>query len=132
MQLTQAKTIGAYMLAALMLVASFARPVQAGIIETPTALAAEGRAANLSRVQRVLNQAEVRDRLLAMGVDSEAVEARIASLSDAELASFADRLENAPAGAGLLEVLGILFVVLLVLEIVGVTDIFKSVGPATR
>ena len=37
------------------------------------------------------------------------------------------QLDNMPAGSSVLVVVGIVFVVLLVLELVGVTDVFKSV-----
>jgi hypothetical protein len=80
-------------------------------------------------VERVLSQQQVQERLKAMGVERSVIDQRVAALSDAELASFAERLDNAPAG-GVIEVLGVLFIVLLVLELVGVIDIFKTVGPA--
>ena len=38
----------------------------------------------------------------------------------------AQQIEELPAGAGLIEVVGIVFVVLIVLELVGVTDVFKA------
>ena len=44
--------------------------------------------------------------------------------------SFADRLDRAPAGGDALEVVGLVFLVLLILELVGVIDIFKTIGKA--
>jgi hypothetical protein len=117
------------MLSVLLLVAAMPRTAQAGIIEMQSALAATGRAENLSRVERVLGQEQVQDRLKAMGVEKSVIDQRLAALSDAELASFAERLESSPAGGGVIEVLGVVFLVLLVLEVVGVIDIFKTVGP---
>ncbi len=129
MTLSLTNRIGVYMLSVLLLVAAMPRTAQAGIIEMQSALAATGRAENLSRVERVLGQEQVQDRLKAMGVEKSVIDQRLAALSDAELASFAERLENAPAGGGVIEVLGVVFLVLLVLEVVGVIDIFKTVGP---
>lgn len=129
MRSIQAKTVAVYALSVLLLVAVTPRPAHAGIIDVHSALAAAGRTESLSRIERVLGQQQVRERLMAMGVDEATVDARIASLSDAELASFADRLESAPAGGDVVELLGVIFLVLLVLELVGVIDIFKSVGP---
>jgi hypothetical protein len=129
MTLSLTNRIGVYMISVLLLVAAMPRTAQAGIIEMQSALAASGRAENLSRVERVLNQEQVQDRLRAMGVEKSVIDQRLAALSDAELASFAQRLESSPAGGGVIEVLGVVFLVLLVLEVVGVIDIFKTVGP---
>jgi hypothetical protein len=48
-------------------------------------------------------------------------------LSDSELQELEARMDELPAGAdSALTVLGIVLLVLLVLELVGVTDVFKS------
>jgi hypothetical protein len=62
-----------------------------------------------------------------MGVDAAAVVTRLAQLTDEELVLMESRLDKLPAGAGALEVVGIVFVVLLILELVGVIDIFKAI-----
>jgi hypothetical protein len=69
---------------------------------------------------------EVREKLSALGVDAAQLDARVAALTDAELATLADRIDTMPAGAGAIEVIGIVFLVLLILEAVGVIDIFKK------
>jgi hypothetical protein len=105
---------------------------QAEIIGTPVAVAAYDRAASMDRIAQALDREQVRKRLLAHGVERSAVDARLAALTDAELADLATRLDSAPAGGDLLGVIGAVFVVLLILELVGVIDIFKTVGPARR
>lgn len=102
-------------------------PASAAMIGTQAAVAAGARAANLARVDSVLARADVQQRLTDLGVDADAARARAAALSDAELASFAGQLEKAPAGGDILAVIGIVFVVLLILELTGVIDIFKKV-----
>ena len=62
-----------------------------------------------------------------MGVDADSVDARLATLSDSELSDLAEQMKTAPAGGDVLVLLGAVFVVLLVLELVGVIDIFKKV-----
>jgi hypothetical protein len=105
---------------------------RAEIIGTPAAVAAYDRAASMDRIAQALDREQVRKRLLAHGVERSAVDARLAALTDAELADLATRLDSAPAGGDLLGVIGAVFVVLLILELVGVIDIFKTVGPARR
>ena len=62
----------------------------------------------------------------ALGVDPAAVDARVARLTDSELQSLADRMQQMPAGGDALAIIGIVFLVLLILELVGVIDIFKK------
>jgi len=51
-------------------------------------------------------------------------QARVASLSDLELAQLDGQLDSLPAG-GSLALVGAVFVVLMILEFTGVIDIFK-------
>lgn len=99
----------------------------AGVIGTQDYLAGAERAGHVAAIQGALARADVRDELVRLGVDPVAAGERIASLSDAELASVAGQLEELPAGGSLLGVIGIVFVVLLILELTGVTDIFKKI-----
>ena len=69
---------------------------------------------------------QVRDQLLALGVNPESVQQRLQGLTDEEARQLAQQIDELPAGAGLIEVVGIVFVVLIVLELVGVTDVFKA------
>jgi hypothetical protein len=85
------------------------------------------RATTLARVHAVLDRDDVRAALEARGVSPADAAARVAALSDAELAGLADQLDTLPAGGDLLAVIGIVFVVLLILELTGVTDIFKKI-----
>lgn len=99
---------------------------QAGIIGTLESLQTAQRDADLATVNAALAGEEVRAKLTALGVRPDEVATRVASLTDAELRSMANSIESAPAGAGVLAVIGIVFVVLLILEAVRVIDIFKS------
>jgi hypothetical protein len=121
----------AYVLCALIVVAGLPLPVRAEIIGTETVLAAQSRADSLARIARTLDTVNVRERMQQLGVQPADVDARLAALTDAELASFADRLDQAPAGGDALEVIGIVALVLFILELVGIIDIFKNIGKAT-
>jgi uncharacterized membrane protein (Fun14 family) len=99
---------------------------QAGVIGTLQAVESQQRAADLATVNSALARSEVRSRLQAMGVEPSRVEARVAVLTDGELASLARQVEDLPAGSDALAIVGIVFLVLLILEAVGVIDIFKK------
>lgn len=104
-----------------------AQSAAAAVVGTRAVMMQSERAAAVDRVQAGLARADVQDQLIALGVDPEAAKGRVASLSDRELGYLDGRLSDLPAGAGVIEVIGIVFVVLLVLELVGVTDIFKRI-----
>ena len=97
------------------------------VISTENAFRLDERSAAIDRVSTILAQQQFSDQLIALGVDPLDAQQRVASLSDSELQLLDQKLADMPAGAsGALEVLGIVLLVLLVLELVGVTDIFKS------
>jgi hypothetical protein len=102
-----------------------------GVIGTQQYLGAVDRAAAreaaMARIDAVLARAEVRGQLERYGVDSAAAQERVAALTDQELQTLANDLDNLPAGGDLLAVAGIVFLVLLILELVGVIDIFKKI-----
>jgi hypothetical protein len=99
---------------------------QAGVIGTLEAVDSHSRSADLSTVNAALARNEVRQQFLSLGVDPAQVEARVAALTEPELRNLAQQIENAPAGGSALAVIGIVFLVLLILEAVGVIDIFKK------
>jgi hypothetical protein len=68
----------------------------------------------------------VRTQFESLGVDPAKVGERVASLTDSELRTLAGQMHDMPAGADALAIIGIVFLVLLILEAVGVVDIFKK------
>jgi hypothetical protein len=114
-------------LAASLFAASLQSAAYAGVISTQQYLTAVDREATKARLDAVLAREEVRAVLEQHGVDPLAADARIAALTDQELQQLATDLENMPAGGSLLGVIGIAFIVLLILELVGVIDIFNKI-----
>jgi hypothetical protein len=99
---------------------------QAGLIGTLQAVEADTRAQDLATVNATLARDQVREQFMALGVEPAEVESRLAALTDSELRMLAGQVAEAPAGADALAVIGIVFLVLLILEAVGVIDIFKK------
>ena len=100
----------------------------AAIIGTQDYLAAEARAGHLADIEAALTRADVQAQLVALGVDPANAIERAASLSDAELAQVAAEIQNLPAGGdGFFAVVGVVFVVLLILELTGVINIFNRI-----
>ena len=99
---------------------------QAGIIGTLQAVESHNRAADLGTINSALAREQVRAQFATLGVDPAQIETRVAALTDAELRSLAGQMQDLPAGSDALAVIGIVFLVLLILELVGVIDIFKK------
>lgn len=110
-----------------LLVAAMPGKAWAGQIGTPAAIAAQAPADAVARVRQVLSRDDVRERLVALGVDPADAAHRVAALTPPEAARLAEQLERAPAGGEVLGILGIVFLVLLALEFTGTIDIFKKV-----
>jgi hypothetical protein len=104
----------------------FAQAAPAGMIGTGYLLEDESRAASISRMDILLARADVARQLEAFGVDQAMVMERLDALSTAELLELEGKLDSQVAGGDIIGLIGAVFVVLLILELVGVTDIFKS------
>ena len=118
----QTKLTGLFLVCAMLM----ATTAQAGFVTTEQTHAMQQQQQLLSAVEQRLAQDSVRKALVALGVEESEIHARIAALSPAELAQVHAKLEQLPAGAGVVEVVGVVFIVLLILELVGVTDIFNA------
>ena len=99
---------------------------QAELLTTLQAVEASTRAQDMAAVNAALAREEVRAQFEALGVESAQIDARVAALTDAELRTLAGQMADMPAGADALAVIGIVFLVLLILEAVGVIDVFKK------
>jgi hypothetical protein len=103
----------------------FLNAAQAGIVAT-NAIVRTDRDANMATIRDQLDRSEVKAQMEKMGVDAASVDQRIAALSDSELHSLAKQMQDAPAGGDAIAVIGVVFLVLLILELVGIIDIFKK------
>ena len=98
---------------------------QAGMVSTRDAMTMEMRQQHISRVQTMLARSEVSQAMVQLGVDPAQARLRVAALSNEELAQLSEQMDSLPAG-GILALIGAVFVVLLILEIIGVTNIFNK------
>ena len=123
----------AYPLIALFLITTVPLvPAQAAFIGTEDVLQHRDLSADREKVARFLDRQDVRQQLASLGVDPKEVDARVAALSDQEIARIAGKIDQMPAGQGAIEaVLGvalIVFLVLLLTDILGLTHVFGFVS----
>lgn len=101
-------------------------PAHAAMIGTESVISADARASNIATVEQFLARDEVRSQLEGFGVEPALAAERVANLSDSELQQMAMNIQAQPAGGDTLAIIGIVFVVLLILELVGVLNVFSS------
>jgi hypothetical protein len=100
-------------------------PTQAAMLATDNALSTGQR----ERVNQTLERADVRARLAQLGVNAGDVKARVAALSDDEVAQIAGKMDALPAGGDLLGAVVLIFLVLLITDILGFTKVFPFTKP---
>jgi len=127
MKKLNAKSITYINLCVLLITSMWLPALQAGMIDIQTAVDHELALTQIDRVQKALNQQHVQEQLEMLGVDPANAQERIAALSSEEIALLDQRLQEMPAGSGALEVIGVVFLVLLILELVGVINIFQKI-----
>ena len=101
--------------------------IQARVIGTDVAILDGQRVERIDRIHAALARADVQRAMIALGVDAGDAAQRVAALSDAELAALEGKLNELPAGStGVIAVVGIVAIVFIILELVGVTNVFTN------
>jgi hypothetical protein len=109
-----------------------ARSARAELIATEAVIGSTSAADEARDSVRDFMEREVaRSHFQSLGIDPEEAKARVAALSDSEVREVADRLDRLPAGGSAVgAVVGaalIVFLVLLLTDILGFTDVFPFV-----
>lgn len=102
-------------------------PAQAGMVGTGAMLGQELAAAERTQVLDALEREDIRRGLVDLGVDPVSARDRVHALSDEEVHQLAGRLDHLPAGGDALGVAVFIFVLLLVTDILGYTNVFPFV-----
>lgn len=116
-----------FLLAVFFVTTTLVPTAEAKMIDTGTYLAAQQYQDGKMQISEFVSRGDVRAKLVELGVDPLEAEQRIAHLSTEEVRLLQGRIADLPAGAGALEIIGIVFLILLILELVGVTNIFNRI-----
>ncbi len=102
---------------------------QAALVTTDSAIQSQQLQMDRAEMIDLFAQENLRDQLTQMGVDANAAADRIANMTDAEIAQLNENLQHAPAGEGVVGVLLTLFIVFIITDALGATDVFNFVDP---
>lgn len=104
---------------------------QAALVTTQDVVAEGTAGQDLEKIRTFLSRDDVQRQMQALGVDPEEAKQRVASLSDDELSRIAGHIGDDPAGQGAVgAIIGaalLIFIVLLITDILGLTDVFPFV-----
>jgi hypothetical protein len=125
------KSVAVVVIISLTTLSIIVAPVQAAMVNTAEVLKQNQYNIARERLHVFIDRSEVRKHLEAWGVNPEEAKARVNSLTDHEIEKIAASIDRLPAGGdGLGAIVGaalIVFLVLLVTDILGYTDVFPFV-----
>ncbi|UCB54349.1 MAG: PA2779 family protein [Thiotrichales bacterium] len=111
------------------LIATSSQSAQAAMIANDVVISQaqlqDARSVLLQKLQR----ADIREQLLDMGVSQNAVEERISLMTQEEIAQLNQQIDELPAGGDILGVILVLFIVFVITDVIGATDIFPFIKP---
>lgn len=102
---------------------------QAAMITTDQAIQAQQGDAERARLISLLQKDELQQQLIAYGLDASMAAERVRSMSDAEVAMLNAKLDELPAGEGIVGLAALFFIVFIITDALGATDIFTFVKP---
>ena len=125
------KSMSIFLAVIIILTGAPANSALAAMIDTEAILDATRGSEARAYLHQLLARKDVKDAFVAQGIDPNEAWARINSLSDKEVITLADHIDRLPAGAGAIEFLVVVilvgFIVLVILDLTGVTDVFPFI-----
>ncbi|ABC28294.1 PA2779 family protein [Hahella aquimaris] len=104
--------------------------VRAAMVSTDTQIQVEQQNYDREQIMRITGSDEAKEVLLSLGVSQEDVEARVANMTADEIAEFNKQINEMPAGASsAVGIILVIFVILIVLDLLGTTNIFPVIKP---
>lgn len=102
-------------------------PAYASMVSTASALQQEQLSVDRAALAEMVDRQAVKEQLLELGVEPQAAKERVAAMTDEEIRQLNQHLAEMPAGGDVLGVLLILFIVFVITDMLGATDIFPFV-----
>jgi hypothetical protein len=125
------KTVASLVLVAFSFLCLVVAPVQAAMVGTADILQAQSNDLARQKVKSFMERQDVARQIQAWGVNPDEALARVDTMTDAEISLLASRIDQLPAGGDALGVIlavsVIIFVVLIITDLTGVTDVFTFI-----
>jgi hypothetical protein len=119
-------------LLSLSILTTYSLPAYSGVVTTDQLIEQQLASMNKSTLLSMLDRDEVRQQLIERGVDPVFARERIAALSDEQISQIKADIDQLPAGSGVVGILVAVLLVLMILDVIGVTNIFPFINPPSK
>ncbi len=123
--------VSLFMATIMFLIATPYQPLLAAMVPTEDTFCQMKAQDVRDHLKTLISRNDIKKILVSQGIDSDEAKARVDSLSDSEVIEVADKIEQLPAGGGVFgAIIGaalIVFLVLLVTDLLGFTDVFPFI-----
>jgi hypothetical protein len=124
-------SISLIMATIMLVIATPYQPLLAAMVPTEATIYKINAQDARDHLKTLISRNDIKNALISQGIDPMEAKARVDSLSDSEVIEVADKIEQLPAGRGafgaLIGAALIVFIVLLLTDILGFTDVFPFV-----
>jgi hypothetical protein len=133
MKIIRKKTgfISLFMATIMLVIATPYQPLLAAMVPTEATIYKIKAQDARDHLKTFISRDDIKNALISQGIDPDEAKARVDSLSDSEVIEVADKIEQLPAGGGafgaVIAASVIVFLVLLLTDILGYTDVFPFV-----
>ncbi len=115
----------------MLLIATPYQPLLAAMVPTEATIYQIKAQDARDHLKTLISENDIKRSLISQGIDPDEATARVDSLSDSEVMEVADKIEQLPAGGdaigAVIAASVIVFLVLLITDILGYTDVFPFV-----
>jgi hypothetical protein len=123
--------ISLFMATLMLLIATPYQPLLAAMVPTEATIYKNKAQDARDHLKTLISRNDIKNAMISQGIDPDEAKARVDSLSDSEAIEVTDKIEQLPAGAGpfgaIIGAALIVFLVLLLTDILGYTDVFPFV-----
>ncbi len=102
-------------------------PAYAGMLSNDELLGSHMESLSVDQLVLMVEREDVQQQLVELGVDPDMAKQRISQLSDAEVRVLSQHMNELPAGSGVLGTVVLIFIVFIVTDMLGATDVFPFV-----
>ncbi len=126
------KMCSLFMIVSLLMISLPMPQAYAAMVATEQVVQTQSAEHERNQILVFMEQAEVQQQLQNLGVDTDEASLRVANMTDAEAHMLAGKIDQLPTGSGavstLITALLVIFLVLLLTDIIGLTDVFPFVN----
>ena len=102
---------------------------QAAIIANAQLIDQVQQANDRDALLQTINRVDVQEQLLGMGVSTAELESRVNQMTQQEITQLNQQINELPAGGDALGIIVLIFIIFIITDVIGATDIFPFIHP---